>query len=52
MKFLMNKYEGKRGFAAKLLCLNLAVLMLLASCGKGGTASKENTASGGENKNR
>ena len=51
MKFLMNKYEGKRGFAAKLLCLNLAVLMLLASCGKGGTASKENTASGGENKN-
>ena len=46
MKFLMNKDEGKKGFAVKLLCFNLALLMFLASCGKDSTSSKNSTASG------
>lgn len=39
MKFLMNKDEGKKEFAVKLMCLILAVVMFLSSCGKDNTSS-------------
>ena len=45
MKISIKKNEDRRGYVAKLLCLSLAVLMLLTSCGKGRETSKDDKTS-------